>query len=262
MSDQLQTILDLKTRAKNRRDRRRYKIAVSILDKAIAEAKEGLRATETTAGKSQFAKELSDCYGMQGGIHRRWGMEAEERLQKPEEQVRAKQERDNHLAESIKAYDEGFTFESDEAYGIVDSYNLVNRLVSRLLYDTIWLDGTPTTIPEGVKPLDKEDELDNVRAQLKKALAIIRNQLKLPRRGDIWALADLALLTLLLSEDEDAPDSAYNDFIAAVPRDYAYESAISALQPLSELDLPLKENLKKALKQLKKALKQLAEDRT
>ena len=256
MQDQLDAILDLKTKAKNRRDLKRYKAAVSILDKAIRRAKEGLYDAKTSSSKSRFAKELSDCYGMQGGIHRRWGIEAYDDVESPLDSVQAKKLKDLHLAKSIEAYDEGFMYESNADYGIIDSYNLVNRLVSRLLYDPTWLESKPKDVPTDIKPLAKEEHQDNVRVQLHSAAKIIREQLKLPRRRDIWALADLALVSVLLNEEGDSWGSAYSDFVAAVPPSYAYESAISALQPLAKLNIPPKRKLTKALEQLREALEQ------
>jgi len=249
MSDQLQTILDLKTKAKNRRDRGRYKIAVSILDEAIALSTQGLNSTKTAAArKSQFAKHLSDCFGMQGGIYRRWGLEVAD-----EQPASAEQKRGEYLAKSIKAYGEGFSYESNDAYGIIDSYNLVNRLVSRILYDPTWLTNELPqlhALAAGEKPL-------NMKTELERAKKIIAKQLKLPRRGDPWALADQALVTMLLGQGD--PASAYADLIAVSPPDYVYGSAIAALEPLAGLELTVTlnseivnvtDNLKKALRLL------------
>lgn len=257
MSDQLQTIVNLKTKAKNRRDRRRYRIAVSILEKAITLAKEGLTSTQTTAArKSEFAEQLSDCYGMQGGIYRRRSLEAAERLRESNEQERAEQE-PSDLVKSIEAYDEGFSYESHEDYGIVNSYNLVNRLVSRILYDPTWLSNE---FPQMLPP-PKDDGPLNMKDELEHAKEVLGKQLKLARRGDIWAFADQALVTLLLGEDD--PVSAYAEFIAASPPDYAYVSAISALEPLAETLSKISKtenvskNLKEALQQLEACLEEM-----
>ena len=256
MSDLIQTILDLKNSAKNRRDRGRYSIAVSKLEQAIALAEAELNSTETTAaGKMQFAKHLSDCYGMQGGIYRRWALEAAER-----QGASAEQERTAYLAKSIKAYDEGFEYENNEAYKIIDSYNLVNRLVSRILYDPTWLSNESSQS----YPIYEGDKVGNLKVELERAKKIIDEQVKLPRRRDPWALADQALVALLLGEAD--PVSAYADFIAVAPPDYVYVSAISAIEPLAELELTIsrdsetvnvENNMKKTLQLLQAHLKDM-----
>ncbi len=241
MRDLLRSVRDLKTRAKNRRDLglRGYPRAVTILDQAIAKLREQIGTTSTGGSRSQLASELADCYGIQGGIQRRWGLELAGGAQDEDHRL-------EHLAASVEAYDKGYAFESAKEFGIVNSYNLVNRLISRILYDPrVLFDPAVATSPPNVEVLD-------VSAKLQEAEEIVRKQLRLERRGDVWALSDLALLRLLL--DRDDADSSYGDFTAASPPDFAYGSAIDTLEELSQLDLPVAEKLKETTRHLKTRL--------
>ena len=76
MEDVLQTIRDLKTKAKNQRDLERYEVAAKILKKiAIPLVKEKLSSTSLADWKAQLASELADCFGILGGIYRRWALD-------------------------------------------------------------------------------------------------------------------------------------------------------------------------------------------
>jgi hypothetical protein len=125
MKSLIEQILDLKTEAKDQRDRglKGYPRALARLKMAIGLAKEGLTTTSVTDAVRQLTKELADCYGMVGGIQRRWGIESRD------------VERLGHLAASCIAYDEGYRHEWDPKYGTPATYNLVNRLTSRLLIE-------------------------------------------------------------------------------------------------------------------------------
>jgi hypothetical protein len=236
METLLQTIRELKTKAKNRRDLGRYDSAETILGEAISLAQEGLLSSTSTDWKSQLASELSDCYGLLGGIYRRWGLES-----------KTEEERTLHLKKSVDEYQKGYDLEKTDEYNIVNSYNMVNRLVSHILLEPD-LSSTLATNPQGSGPL-------TVRQALQNAEKDIRDQLKEKRRGDIWALADLALVRLLLDEDDPVP--AYAEFISKSPPDYAYESQLSTLRPLAELELPVTNKLRWAVQLLEGKLKQL-----
>jgi tetratricopeptide (TPR) repeat protein len=231
MTELFETVRELKTKAKNRRDLGRYQKGIEILDKAISLLHEELSATETLEWRSKIASELADCYGLTGGIYRRWALESA-----------SEKKRDERLIESIKAYDKGYDFESNEEYGIDDSYNLLNRLLSRIMYEPSWLtDSAAASIPDGVESL-------SLTKKLTEAEQVIQEQLKINRRGDIWAMADLALVKLLL--DKADPRSAYADFTSESPPGYAYESVLSTLRPLGELNLPSAVKLRDAIRQL------------
>jgi hypothetical protein len=182
-----------------------------------------------------MASELCDCYGLLGGVQRRWALDP-----------RFYTERACHLKESIFAYDRGYRFESDPEFAPANSYNMLNRLVSRIIYyQHLSLEHTD---PE-ISPVDMTKELEEARK-------CIREQVTGPRRGDVWALADLAMVELLLGLAE--PAAAYASFNALSPPDYVYISALAGLQPLAELDLPIAGKLKEAVTLLEKQLAKLS----
>jgi len=214
-------IIDLKTKAKNRRDMGRYGRARAFLEQAIALAEEDLTVLEL---RSKVASELADCYGIVGGIERRWALVPNA----PEEH------RADHIRKSVRAYDAAYLFESGD-YGIVSSYGLVNRLVSRILADREALaSGHVTDLGEGIEALE-------VPAELEKARVTIENS----KRSDYWAAADLALVKLLLGADD--PASTYAAFTEKSPPDYAYKSVLDVLRPLREESLPVKNALADAV---------------
>jgi tetratricopeptide (TPR) repeat protein len=266
MSDPLDNVRKLKKRAKSQRKRGKYESALSFLKQAIESAQREFDLQNTDLEKKPFAFEVGDCHGIEGGIYRRWALDEKERLTDLGESESARRKHNELMIKSIKAYDEGFKYES--TYGNVNSYNMVNRLVNRLFYNPTWLATVPTDIPQVIKLVVDEQGVKvevAVKDELEKAKDALRQQISVTgeRRADIWALADQALVTLLLGEEDDDPALAYADFIAASPPDYAYDTVISALEPLSELKLAISKNsasvnvshnLKKPLRELKARL--------
>lgn len=152
------------------------------------------------------------------------------------------------LQQSFNAYNEGYQeYEAHEEYKITNSYNLLNRLVSYLLCKSASSSDTPGKLPNG--------QTLSIKKELEKAGESIRQQLTLERRGDIWALADLALVDLLL--DRETPVSAYANFLAASPPDYAYDSALAVLRPLASLPLSTADKLQDGVELLEGKLQQL-----
>jgi hypothetical protein len=229
MATRTDQIRERKTAAKNQRDRgvKGYPRALTMLQEAIAIARAELNESSVPQHRALMAAELSDCFGLIGGVQRRWADET------------TGAERSSHLKASIRAYDEGFAYEADPQYGIVNTYNRVNRLVVRVLLAPEALTAASTVaIDPDITPLNLVTELDS-------AAAAIREQITGPRRGDYWALADLALLEVLLGNRPAA--LAYADFIALSPPDFAYASALAALRPLADLPLPTAPALKEAV---------------
>jgi len=239
MEDLLQTIRYLKTRAKNRRDLGRYESAVKILrEEAVPLIQTELASTTLADWKVQLASELSDGFGIMGGIYRRWGLESE-----------TEQERILHLGESVNAYEKGYELERNPEYNIANSYNMVNRLVSYILLE-------PASLSDASTAESSSANISyDVRLELNRAESVVRDQLKEKRRGDIWALADLALISLLL--DSSDPITAYADFIAKSPPSFAYESVLSTLRPMAILSLPVGDKLREAVRLLEAELMQL-----
>jgi hypothetical protein len=235
----VQRIRQLKTEAKNRRDRglKGYPRAVELLREAIELGKPCLAESTIGEFRAQVAAELADCHGLLGGIERRWALDG------PSEH------REDHLLASISAYDEGFKLEDDEQYGIVNSYNRVNRLMVRLLLRPELLDSDgAVNVGGGTTPLD-------VRKELVTTASTIAEQLAGPRRGDYWAMADLAMTQVMLGQVD--PVTAYAKLNAASPADYVYTSALTGLRPLAELPLRTSPALRDAVRLLEKELQRL-----
>jgi hypothetical protein len=241
MEDVLRAIRDLKSDAKYDRERGHFESAAAHLagdEGAIPLIRQQLSTGLSAEWKTQLGSELADCLGLLGGIHRRWA------LSLPEPQ------RSAQLKASVEAYQQGYLLEEDPAYHIADSYNRLNRLVSYILLHP---ESFSKDKPAGTTP---GDITYDIRQELASAASAIKGQLDTPvRRGDIWAMADLALVRLLL--DADAPDLAYADFNAQSPPGYAYESVLSTLRPLAGLPLPVQPKLKAAVTLLEKRRKAL-----
>jgi tetratricopeptide (TPR) repeat protein len=210
-------ILALKTQAKNRRDLRRYSKAVEILERAIELAKNNINNEEL---RSQMAQELVDSYGLLGGVERRWALEPDN------------EERKEHLEKSIRAYDAAYKYESGD-YGVLNSYGMLNRLVSRLLLKP------ESLFVEGVSEFGKDVEPLSMREKLEESRRNIETQLSRPRRDDYWAAADLALVNVLLEKQD--PISAYAGFIQKSPPNYAFKSVLDVVRPFAQLQWKLAE---------------------
>jgi len=237
MTSQLERIRELKTSAKNQRDRgtRGYPRALAALGEAIALAQEVVSAPLPEQA-AQGAAELSDCHGLTGGIERRWADELQG------------EERASHLLLAVRAYDAGHEFESNPQYGIFNSYNLVNRLIVRLLLAPEALaSGQPLAL-EGVVALKLGAEFD-------RAADIIRDQVAGPRRGDYWAWADLAMIEVMTLRSP--PEAAYAQFLGLGPPDFAYVSALAGLRPLAALDIPGASAVRSAVELLEARLARL-----
>jgi hypothetical protein len=238
MQTRIEQVRNLKTSAKNQRDRggKGYARALTMLDEAVAIANAELSANPPADARLAYARELSDCHGLMGGVHRRCADEA------------AGEKRIEQLKASIRAYDKGHRYESPE-YGIVDSYNLVNRLLVRVLVapEALTMDADLVLDPD-IDPV-------NLPRDIERAAATVREQLTGPRRGNYWAMADLALLEVLLGRR--TASAAYTDFLGASPPDFALTSAIAALKPLAERKIAVAPALGDAVKVLEDRLKLL-----
>jgi hypothetical protein len=239
MPTSIERIRELKTGAKNQRDRgvKGYPRALSMLKEAIAIAQADLDESTVAERRSQLASELSGCYGLVGGVERRWADEFQGDESVP------------HLKASIRAYDDGFKFESNPEFRIVDSYNRLNRLLVRLQLRPDALDAVDAVF------LDPDIRAVNLRGEFEQTADVIRQQIAGPRRGNYRALADLALVEVLPGRSQ--PAAAYADFIALSPPDFAYISALAGLRPLVELSIPSAKYLREAMALLEDRLTRL-----
>lgn len=87
------------------------------------------------------------------------------------------------------------------------------------------------------------------------ATCCIRPQLASHRRGDYWALADLALLDLLF-ERSDA-GAAYAGYLEQSPPAFAYQSVLSVLEELIESPYVNNPEIEKAAQLLREKLRRL-----
>jgi hypothetical protein len=232
-------IRELKTQAKNRRDRglAGYPRAVGLLRDAIGIANAALSEAKGDDRSTELATELADCYGIIGGIERRWASDG------------PGDERVAHLRESIRAYDAGYRLESNPQYRIVNSYNLLNRLIVRLLLRPELLDTTDAIdLGEGIERID-------FRMALQQASDVIAEQLAGRRRGDYWALADLALVQLLLRRTD--PATAYAPFNQLSPPAFAYSSVLAGLRTLADLPMSASGSIREASALLESRLQSL-----
>ncbi len=215
MNAPLSRIVELKTEAKNLRDLGidGFDDAVKTAEKAIAIAGEALAGTSVYEVKREMSRELADCYGIIGGLQRRWGLELEGEA------------RLVHLASSCRAYDTGFDQEWNDDYQNYKSYNLVNRLTTRLLIRAGLIDiDAEVDLAHGVKPRNVPKELRRARDRIIERLA---------NKNDFWAEADLAMLQLLL--DRADPAAAYARFLALSPLGWVFPSVLDGLRPLAAL---------------------------
>jgi hypothetical protein len=237
--DVLAQVRDLKTRAKNERDfdPPRYSEARALLLEATEFGRDEFdrldRERDANAWKT-LGSELADCYGLLGGVERRWAMQ-----ERPHSD-----ERRQHLRDSVDAYDRGFVYEDDPALALQTTYNAVNRLTGRLLLDPGLL--APGALATGA---------DGQRFALGPTLESVALKLEKLGRDDYWCQADLALIALLLQKKSVA--AVYASFDAKHPPDFAYESAIAGLTPLIEVGVSVAPQLEQAREHLQQRLKAL-----
>src|SRR4051794_2267847 len=156
---------ELLTHADNVRRRSRMLMDASLYGRArhelttlMALLESSLRIADDDARHNEVATALADTYGMLGGA----------------------EVRDGNMEAAAAAYGKGCEIEQSERYGIVDSYNLTNSIVLRILLDPV--------------------KLENLREQLFRARTTVRNQVNGPRGRQWWAWADYGLLCLLSGE--------------------------------------------------------------
>jgi hypothetical protein len=225
MSDVAQQIVDLKTQAKNRRDLKRWSSGVALAKQAIGVAEREYHSTTAPEWRATMAPELADCWGILGGIEWRWSLDptsdAAQRLE--------------HLQRSIEAYDKGYEYEKESLSSDTSTYNKLNRLLVRLLRD-------PELLTTDVEPAKGAM---NIRAEIEQ----VDQHLRKHATTSVWTAADMALINVLLGRQDAA--SAYADFLRMKPPDYARQSALDMLIPLSKLDVPTAAGLQDAVRCLR-----------
>ncbi|MGD9705181.1 MAG: tetratricopeptide repeat-containing protein [Acidimicrobiia bacterium] len=223
MTDDLDEVLALKASAKSAREDGDWQGAIDDLQDAI-ELLQRLVSDAPTRRSEQLHSELADCYGMIGGIQRRWALLLDE------------PERRRRLEASVDAYDEGYRYEKDLTTN-ASTYNRINRLTGRVLLD-----------PEVLR--DHTGAVD-VPAELGVAESVLLEQLGSQRMRDPWGYADLAMIRLLRGTTDST--SAYRELDRMKPPSFVYESALAALEPLELAAGPLVPEIALAVQYLRRS---------
>jgi hypothetical protein len=225
LQDIINEAKDLKIKAKNRRDMERYDKAVVFAKQAITSLEDFLKTNDLLSEKEvgELNTQLADCYGIEGGIYRRWGL-IDQSFQNEKFKL------------SIESYDKGYEYEKKGSQA--NSYNMLNRLIGRIL-----------SRPDLLDESEKEDSSSLIE-ELKECEQKIQKQLSSERKGDIWALADEGLLKILLKKED--PIIAFSSFVNKAPDSFAYNSLISTLKLLAALNTPRKMDLFTAIDFLEK----------
>lgn len=186
---------------------RRYRKAGKLADaerllresiRFLQETLDQISQDESSQTEADIARELSDCYGSLGGVLRSAG----------------------RYAESMQAYDAGEALESSERYGIVNSYNLVQRLVARVLLrpDLVWAE--PWFVGN-----------EDLPTALGRAEEIIKGQMSV-RVDDPWILADQALVRLLLLRTEASEQESWKKFRETASFSFAVDSTLRTVEDM------------------------------
>ena len=208
MSDMIDETRRLKSRAMDARDRGDFGRAIELLERASRQLSETLqelkrkRDTASSPGiqETETASQLCHILGSMGGVHRR-----------------------NHdYQAAARAYDAGYEIEKPSSeYGIVNSYNLVQRLVMRVFLE-----------PAAVEVENMQVEGLQIRHELREALNELQRQIEGPRCDDEYARADLFTVQLLL-DDKDWPWTL-EDFKDSHPEPYAIKTTVETLEALRD----------------------------
>ena len=189
-------------------------LAISKLEHLLSPALEATSVADSL--EKDVAAQLADCYGIKGGVYRRAADAAHGRKEWALSQ--------QLLEVSVACYDLGYLYEACKRFEIVNSYNLLNRLISRLMLQ-----------PEALA--DEHAEVMGVplRLALENAQNVLKGQTsEPPRESDPWAWGDLAVCNALLMKTPE--EAAWNEFFDHVPSKHAHETTAATLQMLFDRD--------------------------
>lgn len=230
MAEIINEVQSLKDLARSQSDQGQYEIAaktlhdgIDVLEAALTR-RTGLgdsahRASATVdTEETLIATELADLYGMLGGMRRKQG----------------------DLVRAIAAYDQGFRYESNPRDGVVNTYNALNRLVTRILM-------CPGSLsdPDALRSVNELEFVDVPRT-----LGELRTELKEEvdgvRSNGFWAAGDLAFTCALNGDDHGALDALQRfESCSPPPPASAYNVYIYWIGTVAQLDTPRKEALNK-----------------
>jgi hypothetical protein len=211
--DVVASATDLKTRALDERDAGNWDDAFKLLNEAKTALEKAL--DDLTSGASEkdvelfkfensVKKALYGIWGSIGGVYRRRAVSTDRQS--------------GDLKAAVDSYDEGRKIEKN----FIDSYNLTQRLVTRVLL-------SPTAaLDESMKVAN-----ENVPSALREARQIVNEQISAngPRNKDEYAFADAAIIALILGEPEWM--DALNKFMRRAPKSsYAHTITLDVLKEL------------------------------
>jgi tetratricopeptide (TPR) repeat protein len=181
--------------------------AIELIENAIKTLEpHATRLNPTTAGTVsadglKLAEALTDVYGSAGGIYR----SARE------------------YARSVERYDQGVRIEQNPLFKFVNSYNLVQRLVARVLWKpNEWI------VPGCVIG----DE--TFPACLDRARSVVDQQTRAPRAGDAWAWADLGMLDVLRGQTGEMAWDRVTELSSKAKQTFVFASTETVLTDLYE----------------------------
>jgi hypothetical protein len=225
--DEIESLKDLALRQS---DQGQYEIAaktihdgIDVLEAALTKREShGDSADRATAPvdpeENSIAAELADLYGMLGGASRKHG----------------------DLMRAIAAYDQGFRYESNSRYGILKTYNALNRLVTRILM-------CPRSLsdPDAFRSVNELEFVD-VPGTLNELQTELKQEVDGVRSNDFWAAGDLAFIYALNGDDRGAFDALQRfEWCSPPPPASAYNASIYWIDSVAQLDTPRKEALNK-----------------
>jgi hypothetical protein len=171
--------------------------AVSLVDASWAGMSNGVENPEKLSQSlAELASETADCCGMSGGIY--WRMHRSD---------------DPHLDEAEECYERGAKWEERGNYYYPNSYNLVNRIVVKILKH-------PNNFQQW--STDLRELASTVHAQTHGG----------GREHQWWAWADLGLISLLTSNSV-LEEEGYEKFRATGPKHRNYMSTTRVMDELS-----------------------------
>jgi hypothetical protein len=225
--DEIQSLKDLAQRQSKQGQHRiaakTLRDAIAVLESALTRQKEDGKTAHGASvpvdtEENRIAAELADLYGMLGGASRKNG----------------------DLMPAIGAYDQGFRYESNPRYGIFNTYNALNRLVTRILmYPSSLLD------PDALRGVNELEFVDVPRTLAELRLELKRQVENGVRSNDVWAAGDLAFACALNGDDEGALDAVQRfDSCSPPPSANAYAAYIYWIASIVQLDSPRTESLK------------------
>ncbi len=209
MSDHVTNIISAATSGKRLAQAARkdndHSHAISLIEGAIARLRELQPRLDAVTGgllseeNRRIAETLAEVLGSSGGIYRSAG----------------------DWKRSTAAYDAGCAIEQDERFDLVNSYNLTQRLVARVLLEpAAWvIDGS-------------QIEQERFPDCLRKALLVVDRQTRGPRLDDAWAWADLAMLQVLSEQDAEATWDRMIEQAHAAHEPFVFSSTLKVIEDL------------------------------